>query len=246
MNQPFNPNNTETDYSENDNFTQYPQHYPQHYDSTNNNNYNYINSQDNYLGSSPKTNGNASDSTSLSVGSSLQRSNSKVNYSSPLLRSHSRSGSSNPSPTQSPSPSPSPLKRNVSILKNGPKDAAYLSSNMQLNQAWEPAGPNAIATPSSPPPLSSLTSGGYTPHALAHYGSASNLRAAVAATRSHEASVHAHANAQAQAQAQAQPSQAHAPSQGPGAPGQGPVSTSDPTQPAIDPSSVGHTQQVKD
>ncbi|KAF9361521.1 hypothetical protein BGX26_002026 [Mortierella sp. AD094] len=119
-----------------------------------------------------------SDSASLltvSSSSGLQRSNSKVNYSSPLLRSQSRSGSSSPS-----SPSQSPLKRQTSILKNGSKDAPYLSgaknfhgvSNLDsLNHTWEPVSPNpAVATSASPPLTGSHPS-------LSQFGSASNLRA---------------------------------------------------------------------
>ncbi|GJJ77875.1 hypothetical protein EMPS_10234 [Entomortierella parvispora] len=113
---------------------------------------------------------------SISTSPSLQRSNSKVNYSSPLFRSLSPSNSPLQSPSQS--PSPGPLKRQASILKNGSKDAPYLSSSKggylmnqeSLNHAWEPsaAGPNpAVSGPSlsGPPP------------ALSQYGSASNLRA---------------------------------------------------------------------
>ncbi|KAG0041447.1 hypothetical protein BGZ83_001793 [Gryganskiella cystojenkinii] len=128
----------------------------------------------------------------------LQRSNSKVNYSSPLLRSHSRSGSpSSPSspalsPSHSPAPSSGPLKRQASILKNGSKDAPYLSSGRgngylgvnqeSLNHAWEPSPPSSFVAPSAAAgtnPASGVASPSSSgpPSALSHYGSASNLRA---------------------------------------------------------------------
>ncbi|KAF9570559.1 hypothetical protein EC968_001678 [Mortierella alpina] len=123
-------------------------------------------------------------SSLLSVQSSpgLQRSNSKINYSSPLLRSHSRSGAS--SPASSPSQS---LKRQTSILKNGSKDAPYLSSSKSLhsvsetlNQSWEPSGPpnsaGAMPTTSGSPPAS-----GGQHSSLSQFGSASNLRAMASA-----------------------------------------------------------------
>ncbi|KAI7816894.1 hypothetical protein BC939DRAFT_467472 [Gamsiella multidivaricata] len=103
----------------------------------------------------------------------LQRSNSRINYSSPLLRSQSRSGSSSPSPSQQ------SLKRQTSILKNGSKDAPYLSSNKNLhglshleslNQSWEPSGPNSAGGVSPPHSTGSQSS-------LSKLGSASNLRA---------------------------------------------------------------------
>ncbi|KAF9418173.1 hypothetical protein BGZ76_004438, partial [Entomortierella beljakovae] len=85
------------------------------------------------------------------LSANLQRSNTKFNYSSPLLRS----GSTSPAP---PSPNPS-LRRQTSILKNGSKDAPYLStpkifhgvSNLEsLNQSWEPLSPTPVI-PTSPP-----------------------------------------------------------------------------------------------
>ncbi|KAF9995270.1 hypothetical protein BGZ79_011028 [Entomortierella chlamydospora] len=119
-----------------------------------------------------------SDSAPLTASSysGLQRSNSKINYSSPLLRSQSRSGSSSPS-----SPSQSPLKRQTSILKNGSKDAPYLTGAKNfhgadgLSHTWEPASSNpASATSASPPP--------------SQFGSTSNLRALVAAAAAATAS----------------------------------------------------------
>ncbi|KAF9115802.1 hypothetical protein BGX27_006414 [Mortierella sp. AM989] len=109
----------------------------------------------------------------------LQRSNSRINYSSPLLRSQSRSGSSSPS-----SPSNSPLKRSTSILKNGSKDAPYLSgaknfhgtSNLEsLNHTWEPASPSPAVSASTSPVLTGSHS------SISKFGSASNLRALVTA-----------------------------------------------------------------
>ncbi|KAG0229028.1 hypothetical protein BGW42_001849, partial [Actinomortierella wolfii] len=88
---------------------------------------------------------------------SLQRSNSRVQYTSPLFRSSSRA-SNNPnnrsalsSPALSPSSSPGGggggggLRRQGSILKNAPKDAPYLHANRtagqleNLTQSWEPS-----------------------------------------------------------------------------------------------------------
>ncbi|KAF9923768.1 hypothetical protein FBU30_006176 [Linnemannia zychae] len=165
---------------------------------------------------------------------SLQRSNSKINYSSPLLRSHSRSGSNSPSSPSS--ASQSPLKRSTSILKNGPKDAPYLNngtkSNLEsLSQTWEPSGPSsALPTGNSP---SSIHSGNQ--HVLSHFGSASNLRAkaaAAAAASSANAGEVPDTNAIEDQESKDNDMAVTIPT----APGQGPSSTSmvDPaTQPAL-------------
>ncbi|KAK3806385.1 MAG: hypothetical protein J3Q66DRAFT_119471, partial [Benniella sp.] len=129
----------------------------------------------------------------------LQRSNSKVNYSSPLFRSHSRSNSrSGSSATSSPSGS---LRRQASILKNGSKDAPYLTSGKghieSLNQSWEPSSQNPalFSTPTSPSTSNPLPS-------LTQYGSASNLRAMAQAAQAAQA-VQAVQAAQAQAETEA-------------------------------------------
>ncbi|KAF9949339.1 hypothetical protein BGZ72_008864 [Mortierella alpina] len=169
-------------------------------------------------------------SSLLSVQSSpsLQRSNSKVNYSSPLLRSHSRSGSS--SPASSPSQS---LKRQTSILKNGSKDAPYLSSTKSLhsvsetlNQSWEPSGPPnsaaAVPTPGSPP-----ASGGQHP-SLSQFGSASNLRAMASAAAA-SAAKGQDSPAQEAALSTSSPAPAPAQSGGPGSHGATATTGSDAT-----------------
>ncbi|KAF9917021.1 hypothetical protein BX616_002163 [Lobosporangium transversale] len=136
---------------------------------------------DNHPGTSPtssyfdnKSSTQSDNASLLTVASSsgLQRSNSKINYSSPLLRHQSRSGPPSPSTPHQ------PLKRQTSILKNGSKDAPYLSnvksyhSHLEtLNQTWEPPGPISVASSSASPP----SSGSH--HPLAKLGSASNLRA---------------------------------------------------------------------
>ncbi|KAF8983760.1 hypothetical protein BGZ46_009636 [Entomortierella lignicola] len=106
------------------------------------------------------------------LSSGLQRSNSKLGYSSPLSRAQSRSGSSSPS-----SPSNSPLKRQTSILKNGSKDAPYLSGmknfhgvgNLEtISNARESVSPNPTLSKSTSSPIAG---------SLNHFGSASNLRA---------------------------------------------------------------------
>ncbi|CAO3569773.1 unnamed protein product [Mortierella alpina] len=164
-------------------------------------------------------------SSLLSVQSSpgLQRSNSKVNYSSPLLRSHSRSGGS--SPASSPSQS---LKRQTSILKNGSKDAPYLSSSKSLhsvsetlNQSWEPSGPpnsaGALSSTSGSPPAS-----GGQHSSLSQFGSASNLRAiatAAAAAASAAQGQDLSAQEAAQSTSTSAPTPAHAQSGGPGSHG---------------------------
>ncbi|KAF9900075.1 hypothetical protein EC991_007943 [Linnemannia zychae] len=181
----------------------------------------------------------------------LQRSNSKINYSSPLLRSHSRSGSNSPSSPASSSPSQSPLKRSTSILKNGPKDAPYLNNNNgtkshleSLNQTWEPSGPSpALPTAGS---QGNIHNGGH--HALAQYGSASNLRAKAAAAAAVAAAAAAAAavsiNEAGTNAAGDQESKENGSATATNAPGQGPSSTSafDPaTQPALLPQ-----QEMKD
>ncbi|KAF9976916.1 hypothetical protein BGZ73_007533 [Actinomortierella ambigua] len=102
---------------------------------------------------SPPSPGNNSNNNNSSSGSNspLQRSNSRVQYTSPLFRSannNSQHPSSSRSATSSPalSPSSSPgLRRQGSILKNAPKDAPYLNSNRtaaqleNLTRSWEPS-----------------------------------------------------------------------------------------------------------
>ncbi|KAG0373528.1 hypothetical protein BGX24_011596 [Mortierella sp. AD032] len=177
---------------------------------------------------------------------SLQRSNSKINYSSPLLRSHSRSGSNSPSSPASSSPSQSPLKRSTSILKNGPKDAPYLNNNNgtkshleSLNQTWEPSGPSP-ALPTAAGSQGNIHNGGH--HALAQYGSASNLRAKAAAAAAVAAAAAATPNSEAGTNtAGDQESNENGSATAMNAPGQGPSSTSafDPaTQVLVPPSPI--------
>ncbi|KAF9105718.1 hypothetical protein BGX29_011588 [Mortierella sp. GBA35] len=171
----------------------------------------------------------------------LQRSNSKINYSSPLLRSHSRSGSNSPSTPSPPnsSPSQSPLKRSTSILKNGPKDAPYLNNSTKphlesLNQAWEPSGPSsALPTASSPP-----SSHNGNQHSVSQFGSASNLRAKATAAAAVAAAASAKEAGNTNTAGGQEPKEngADAMTMTTTAPGQGPSSTSafDPTtQPAL-------------
>ncbi|KAG0284055.1 hypothetical protein BGZ96_011597 [Linnemannia gamsii] len=172
----------------------------------------------------------------------LSRSNSKINYSSPLLRSHSRSGSNSPSSPANSSPSQSPLKRSTSILKNGPKDAPYLNNNNgakshleSLNQTWEPSGPSpALSSGSSQIPIHN---GGQ--HALSQFGSASNLRAkAAAAAAAAAASAAAASTPNETATNTAGDQESNDNGATTAAPGQGPSSASafDPaTQPALMP-----------
>ncbi|KAG0270296.1 hypothetical protein BGZ95_001743, partial [Linnemannia exigua] len=182
---------------------------------------------------------------------SLQRSNSKINYSSPLLRSHSRSGSNSPSSPASSSPSQSPLKRSTSILKNGPKDAPYLNNNNgtkshleSLNQTWEPSGPSP-ALPTAVGLQGNIHNGG--PHALAQYGSASNLRAKAAAAAAVAAAAAAatSANEAGTNTAGDQESKENGSVTATNAPGQGPSSTSA-FDSAAQPALLPHQQETKD
>ncbi|KAF9137133.1 hypothetical protein BGX30_010530 [Mortierella sp. GBA39] len=173
----------------------------------------------------------------------LSRSNSRVNYSSPLLRSHSRSGSNSPSSPPSSSPSQSPLKRSTSILKNGPKDAPYLNNNNgtkshleSLNQTWEPSGPS----PALPTGSSQMPTHNGSQHALSQFGSASNLRAkaAAAAAAAAAASTPNEAGSNTAGDQESKDNGGAAITTPTTAPGQGPSSTSafDPaTQPALMP-----------
>ncbi|KAF9164760.1 hypothetical protein DFQ26_001069 [Actinomortierella ambigua] len=100
--------------------------------------------------------GNSNGQHQASGGNSpLQRSNSRVQYTSPLFRSSNNNSNNNnqypsssrsttASPALSPSSSPG-LRRQGSILKNAPKDAPYLHSSRigtqleNLTQSWEPS-----------------------------------------------------------------------------------------------------------
>ncbi|KAF9543528.1 hypothetical protein EC957_000806 [Mortierella hygrophila] len=172
----------------------------------------------------------------------LSRSNSRINYSSPLLRSHSRSGSNSPSSPPSSSPSQSPLKRSTSILKNGPKDAPYLNNNNgtkshleSLNQTWEPSGPS----PALPTGSSQIPNHNGSQHALSQFGSASNLRAkAAAAAAAAAASTPNEVDSNTAGDQESKDNGGTAITAPTTAPGQGPSSTSafDPaTQPALMP-----------